>query len=276
MNLLDTGFKIATIAGNTYREAIRMKLFLLLAFVALGSLAGGFAFGEFNLGASELRFIADFGFGGMTLFGSLAAVVITVQLLYGEIERRTILPLMAKPIGRGAFLCGKLLGAWFTVVSFIVALALSLMLVLWIRESQLMAVYPDAFEDGRIVSYGNVALFAFLQVMRLVILASVSVFFASYATSSLFAIFMGVFFWIIAQLQGVASEQIASSGGILEWLFRFVALAVPDLRMFDLGGDVIAGDGIGLLLVAKLVGYALLYAILYAGFAAMILRRREL
>lgn len=276
MNILDTFSRVATIAGNTYREAVRMKLFLLLSLVAIGSLAGGFAFGDFNLGTSELSFIADFGFGGMTLFGSLAAIVITVQLLYGEIEHRTILPLLAKPLGRGEFLCGKLMGSCLTIMSFIVALTVSLIIALWIRESHLMALYPDAFTNGSIVSYGNVILFAFLQIMRLVILASVSVFFASYATSSMFAIFMGLFFWIIAQLQGVAAEQLAESGGILENVFQIVALAVPDLRMFDLGGDIIAGDAIPLLTVAKLVAYALLYTALYAGFAALILKKREL
>ena len=267
--------KAFAIASNTFREAVRMKLFLLLVVVALASLASSFAFREFNLGTSEIRFIADFGFGAMTLFGSIAAIVVTVQLLYGEIEHRTIMPVLARPIGRGTFLFGKLLGAWATIVCFIGSLTVGVVVALWVRESHLSAAYAEELGEGRLVSYGNVILFAALQTLRLVVLASVSVFFASYATSSLFAIFMSGFFWIIGQLQAVAGQQFSGEGGIMSWVFAFLALVVPDLRLFDLGGDIVGGETIEIATVLKLADYALAYALLYGTLAAAILKKRE-
>ena len=66
-----------------------MKLFLAMTGLAICALASSFLFREFNFGSSELKFIADFGFGGMTVFGSALAIIVTAQLFLGEIEHRT-------------------------------------------------------------------------------------------------------------------------------------------------------------------------------------------
>ncbi len=269
--------RIGAIAGNTYREAIRMRLFLLLALTGVASLAVGLFFQEFNLGSNELSFIADFGFGGMTLLGSIVAVVVTVQLLFGEIEHRSIMPLLAKPVSRGEFVLGKVLGAWLTICSFIAALTIALVTALWIRETQILAQDSEAFGGGRAVSYAGVLIFACLQCMRLAILASISAFFAAYATSSIFAIFMGFFVWIIGQLHPVISDQLAhSTGSISDLLLRLVTWLTPDMRLFDLGADVVGGPGIAGAVAAKLLLYAALYAAFYTALAAFALGKREL
>ena len=73
--------------------------------------------GEFNFGASELKFLADFGFGALTFFGSLLAIIASAQLFFGEIENRTALTLLAKPVRRSEFILGKFVGVW--AVSFL-------------------------------------------------------------------------------------------------------------------------------------------------------------
>ncbi|EDY85184.1 hypothetical protein VDG1235_4819 [Verrucomicrobiia bacterium DG1235] len=275
MNLRGAAGRIFAVAGNTYREAIRMRLFLLLAVTGVASLAGGLYFQEFNLGSSELRFIADFGFGSMTLLGSIVTVVATVQLLYGEIEQRTILPILSKPIGRGEFLVGKLLGAWLTICSFVAILTVALVTALWIREQQLFAASGEALRVEDSVSYTGVLIFAFLQCMRLMVLASVTAFFSSYASSSMFAVFMGFFVWIISQMRGVLVEQWSQGSGVAKTLAEIASLLIPDLRLFDLGAKVFGGYALELGSVVNLSFYALLYALLYGALAALVLSKRE-
>lgn len=267
--------RVAAIGENTFREAVRMRLFLFLALSGIASLGVGLFFQEFNLGSSELRFIADFGFGAISLLGSVMAIVATVQLIYGEIEHRTIMPLLAKPLSRGEFLAGKLIGAWLTICSFVAILTVSLIAALWIRESQMAAFQGTSV--GGAVNYGNVLLFAALQCLRLIILASFSAFFATYATSALFAIFMGFFLWMIGQMHSVIHEQIAQSSGFgWELILRFVTLLVPDLRLFDLGTEVIAGESIAFSSFLQLAAYASIYALLYGLLGSLALRKREL
>lgn len=265
--------RISAITGNTYREAVRMRLFFLLAVSGVVSLAGGLYFQEFNLGSSELRFIADFGFGAMTLLGSIVTVVATVQLLYGEIEQKTILPILSKPVSRGEFLLGKLLGAWLTLFSFIGILTLALVVSLWIREAQITSQLGEPLSSAESVSISGVMLFAILQCLRLMVLASITAFFASYASSSLFAVFMGFFVWVISQLRSVLAEEWGS--GLAHYVAKALALLLPDLRAFDQsvvafgGGDFAVGD------FAGLVGYAGVYVLLYGGLAALVLTKRE-
>ncbi len=265
--------RISAIAGNTYREAIRMRLFLLLSVSGVLSLAGGLYFQEFNLGSSELRFIADFGFGAMTLLGSIVTVVATVQLIYGEIEHRTILPVLSRPVSRGEFLAGKLVGTWLTICSFIGILALALVAALWIRETQLSEAIGEALSDDESVSYLGVLGFSCLQCLRLMILASITAFFSSYASSSMFAVFMGGLVWVIGQLRGALVAEWGE--GIGQSVLKTVTLLIPDFRAFDLGSMAFGNSGFDLASFLSLVAYAAAYSILYGCLAAIVLKKRE-
>ncbi|MDQ8205414.1 ABC transporter permease [Pelagicoccus sp. SDUM812003] len=253
-----------------------MRLFLLLAFAGVASLGAGLFFQEFNLGASELEFIADFGFGSMTLLGSIMTVVVTAQLVYGEIEQRTLMPLLAKPVSRGEFLCGKLLGAWATICCFVGILALSTVLAVWIRAAQIGETAAQAYAVGEAVGAGDIALFAGLQCIRLMVLASVTAFFASYASSQLFAVFMGGFFWILGQLHDVFIEQAARGSAVGSIILKLAAYLVPDLRAFELGSQLIEGNAASAGQILQLAGYGLLYSVFYSVLAVAALKNREL
>ncbi len=250
-----------------------MRLFLLLAVSGIVSLAGGLYFQEFNLGSSELRFIADFGFGAMTLLGSIVTVVATVQLLFGEIEHRTVLPILSKPVSRGEFLIGKLLGAWFTICSFVGILTVALVAALWIREQQLPGVVGEDLSVEDTVRYSGVMLFAAMQCLRLMVLASITAFFSSYASSSMFAVFMGFFVWVIGQLRGSLVAQWGE--GLGQTIVKTLTLLIPDLRLFDLGSQAFGGGELALSSLGSLVAYALVYTVLYGSLAALVLKNRE-
>src|SRR5215208_153251 len=98
------------IAHNTLLEASRQKLLNFLLFLALALVLGARWFRDFNFGAPELKFLADCGFGAMTFFGAALTVAATAQLFFSEIENRTALTLLAKPVWRAEFIIGKFLG----------------------------------------------------------------------------------------------------------------------------------------------------------------------
>ena len=102
--------RVRLIAAVTLREALRQKLVAVLALIAVGLVAGVRALRDFNFGASELKFIADFGDGAIAGFGAVLTVTLTAQLFFSEIENRTALTLLAKPVWRTEFLMGKFLG----------------------------------------------------------------------------------------------------------------------------------------------------------------------
>ena len=88
--------RMLLIARNTLLEASRQKLFSFLLLLALGLVGGAQSLREFNFGASELKFLADLGYGAMAFFGAALTIAATAQLFFSEIENRTALTLLAK------------------------------------------------------------------------------------------------------------------------------------------------------------------------------------
>ena len=70
------------ISANTFREALRQKLILLLALVALGLVASSNYFLKLDLGHERLKFVFDFTSGALGFFGSIIAIVATCQLFH--------------------------------------------------------------------------------------------------------------------------------------------------------------------------------------------------
>ena len=81
--------RVATIAGNTFREAVRDRvLYNLVLFVLI--LTGAAVFiGELS-GGQERKIIVDLGLSAMLLFGVFIAIFVGVGLVYKEIERRNV------------------------------------------------------------------------------------------------------------------------------------------------------------------------------------------
>jgi len=108
--LLSSLSRVRLIAVNTAGEAVRQRYFLVSGLLAAAVVALSSGLGAMDFGASELKFIADLGFGALFFFGSLLAVVLPVHLFFSEMENRTALTLLARPLRRWEFLAGKLLG----------------------------------------------------------------------------------------------------------------------------------------------------------------------
>src|SRR4051812_15245577 len=136
------------IARNTLQEASRQKLLNFLVFLALGLVVGARWFRDFNFGAPELKFLADCGFGAMAFFGSALTIAATAQLFFSEIENRTALTLLAKPVWRAEFILGKYLGVVAVAAVFCAMLTALLAAVLWTRESALIRDFPASFPQG--------------------------------------------------------------------------------------------------------------------------------
>jgi ABC-type transport system involved in multi-copper enzyme maturation permease subunit len=100
---------VAAIALNTFREAIRDRvLYLILAF-ALTLIALSRFVSMLTVG-SEVKIVKDLGLSAVSLFGLLTAVFVGVSLVSKEIERRTVFTLLAQPVRRWQFICGKYAG----------------------------------------------------------------------------------------------------------------------------------------------------------------------
>src|SRR5688572_10435954 len=101
--------RVAAIAANTFREAIRDRiLYLLLAFAIL-MIVSSRVLSLLTVGAEE-KIVKDVGLASLSLFGVATAIFVGVGLVFKEIEKRTVYTLISKPISRSQFILGKYLG----------------------------------------------------------------------------------------------------------------------------------------------------------------------
>jgi hypothetical protein len=100
----------------TLVDTLRQPVTWLLTGLSLVLIALSYAFGMFNFETLDrVHMLATAGIAAAMINGLFLAVVATSQQVYDELASRTALTLFAKPLGRGEFLVGKMLGVWLAV-----------------------------------------------------------------------------------------------------------------------------------------------------------------
>ncbi len=270
--------RLALIAGNTFLEAVRQKLFNLMLLLAVGLVASVQAFRAFNFGSSELKFIFDYGLGALVFFGSALTVTATAQLFFSEIESRTALTLLAKPVWRTEFIFGKLLGVW-AVVGVFCALVTGLLIgLIAYREHALMAANPEMFTGaGRPVPYGDIVIVGVLQWLKFGVLAAATLLIASFSNTNLYTVIVGFFVLVICHLQYIAVEAYAHLTSLpLRVLVATLSHVFPNFQVFNLAEQIGPDSGVDGLVALRVAAYALTYIFVLGGLAVYSFRQREI
>lgn len=122
---------VLVIARNTLSEAIRKKILWVFLLVALALLVFSVSFSAFSM-REELTIIKSFGLGIIAISGIFMAIVLGINLISTEIERKTIYTILSKPVRRYEFLLGKFLGALATIfVNLLMMSVVFMILVTW-------------------------------------------------------------------------------------------------------------------------------------------------
>ncbi len=269
--------RLRLIAGNTFLEAVRQKLFIFLLVLAVGLVASAKFFQDFNFGSSELKFIADFGFGALIFFGSILTIATTAQLFFSEIENRTALTLLAKPVWRSEFIFGKFFGV-LAVIGVFCALTIGLMVaLLYTRESELMLAHPDAFENGRLIQYGDLLIIGALQWLKFGVLTMLVLLIASFSNTNLFTVIMGFFVLVICHLQYLARDAYSKVENVfLSGAVKLLSYVFPNFQLFNVGEELGQGVGIEADVALRVAGYALIYIAVIGALAVYSFRNREI
>ena len=281
LNLMKQSLRRTTwIARITFLEAIRQRFFAFLILLSAALVVSSVSFRFLDFGHGELKFIADFGFGGIFFFGSILTLAMTAQLFFAEIENRTAMTLLAKPVSRWEFLVGKFIGVWAVLGVFIFTLTFILGLVMWGRHQELVALAEAAGRVPPDLSVSGVAAYALLQWLRLGVIAAMVLAISSVARSFIFAIVVGAMAVLAGQLQWIAEEALLKEKQITTVYQSFLWLItriVPNLQQFNIGDALaldVASVSNGAVWAASLSGC--IYIIVLLILAGLGFRRREI
>lgn len=254
--------RVSVIATNVVREVMRDRILYILGFYALILAAAIRLIPEFAA-TTEDKIFLDFGLAVMNAVSLILAVFVGTGLINKEIEKRTILVLVAKPVSRSEFVVGKYLGLVTVLAVFIAAMT---------------AIYLAFLQIGNIAhqtaSILIAAIFVLLQMSLMTAVAmTLGVFTSSLlATALTFAVY----------LMGNISQDILKLGRLghnpsIERFTQGLYLVLPDLSRLDLKNHAVYGMSAipeGMTLITN-AGYGLLYSAMLLALTIFIFSRRE-
>ena len=170
---------IGIIALNTFRESIRDKILYNIGFLAVAMTLFSIVLGEWSV-FDRAYVIKSTTLSVMSLSGLLISIFVGISLVQKEIQRRTVLTLLSKPISRAAFIVGKYFG-----LLAVVAVHLTLLTCIYYIMLLLTGSDPTL----------NLLTAIYLIFCEMAVVIAVALLFSSFSSTVLSALFtLGVYF----------------------------------------------------------------------------------
>jgi ABC-type transport system involved in multi-copper enzyme maturation permease subunit len=254
--------RIAYIAANTFREAVRDRvLYNLIAFALLMS-GAAILVGQISIDIERLV-VVNLGLTAVSLFGTLIAIFIGIGLVSKEIEKRTLYTVLSRPVRRWEFIVGKFFGLAGTLV------ANTFFMAIGVFAALLYVAHHFHASDGWVL----VALY--FIILEFLIITALALLFSSFSSPLMAAVFAFALFII-----GSFSEDLrgfaAMTHGATRWLALAAAYVVPNLSALNVISSVAHQQAVSGQLILYNTAYALVYATLAVCGAVLIFERRNL
>jgi Cu-processing system permease protein len=259
------------LASNTFRETVRDKILYNLVFFAIGLIAFSLLLGEWSLFAREYV-VKDFALAVMSLFGLLMAIFVGIGLIQKEIQRKTVLTLLARPFPRWKFIVGKYIGLLAVLGVDVIFMTVCFYLVLWLTHtnptlSMLSAIY--------------------LVFIEMAIITAAALLFSSFSTPVLSALFtFGLY--VAGHLSGDLIQHLKfiqkfgerlpgtpSVTAFQEILLKVVYYGIPNLENFNIRGRVVYGLIVPNHFLVFSTAYGLCFITIFLLIACLAFNRRD-
>ena len=252
--------RIWAIASNGFREVIRDRILYFMGFFVLILAIAKQVLPQISANHQDKIFL-DFGLGMIGFLSAIVAIFIGTGLINKEIEKRTVLVLIPKPISRSEFIIGKHLGLFG-----VLAVMVTAMMLIYLGFLGLSGIYFPLI--SLLVSF----LYLFIELALLVAVAILFGVFTSSTLATLLAFstyLMGHFSQYLVEL-GKLSEN-----ANLEFMFQILYLVLPDLSRLNLRNEAVYGllPNFTDLLINGL--YGIIYTVLVLAIAILIFWEKE-
>jgi hypothetical protein len=115
--------------------------------------------------------------------------------------------------------------------------------------------------------------------VKAALFASLTLLISTFASSWIFTILVSIACYFIGSLQGIARDVwlgSASTGPVPRIFLALIALIFPDLQLFNIVDDIVAGNSIPAILFAKTMALGGLYTTIYFLVAYFVFSGKEL
>lgn len=268
--------RVSAVAHATLTSELAQPLFLVLMLLGV-VLIILYQFLSFNTFGEDIKLLKDCGITTIMLFAAFQGIWAASSSISEEIEGKTALTVLSKPIQRRSFIIGKFMGIfWVLLLMFVILGAFELGAVAYkpiydarevsqelptwqVCHAEVMSTVPGlamAFMQAIVLTAISVAL-----ATRLPQLANLAICFTIYLIGNLSTVF-------------VSSTQ--EGFDIVKFIAQLIATIVPILEHFQLQAAIDAGNPITVSLLSGNLIYCLLYILLAMFLALLLFEDRDL
>jgi ABC-type transport system involved in multi-copper enzyme maturation permease subunit len=231
------------VAMNTFREAVRDKVLYVLLFFAAVAILGSKALGWVSIG-QDVKIIKDIALAALSVFGVLIAIFVGTNLVYKEVDKRTVYTILCRPIHRYEFILGKYLG-------------LTMLLAL-------VVIIMTGVATGYVVALGGSVDATFFGAVVLIFWELLLVTAFAVLLSSLTSPILGAIIVFSIYVVGHATSILVDlpphfDGTIVKTLMEFAYYVIPNLSNFNIRGEAANGVPVS----AAYMFWAMLYGGVY-------------
>ena len=245
--------RMLAIAVNTYREAIRDKILYVLLFFSGVTILCSKALGYISVG-QDMKIITDISLASISLFGALIAIFVGTNLVYKEIDKRTIYTILSRPIYRYEFILGKYLGLAMLIATVTTIMAVFAAVYFMILGGTIEIMFAEA---------------VLLIYWKLLLVTAFSVLLSSLTSPILGAIIV-LTGYIMGHATGILVDLPPHFDGTLtEDLMNAAYHVLPNLSRFDIWQEYANGIAVPHAYVAWTMLYGSLYTLLMLFLASM-------
>ena len=251
--------KAGIIARATTKEAVRQPVFLLCMALAIVILLLNYLLPFFSLG-EDVKMVKDCGLATILITGLLIAVWTASTSVAEEIEGKTAMTLLSKPINRRQFVLGKYIGILQAVLWYMLPVVTVFLVLIYFKVSY------DAREGSkdvpphaeRIREVYQVLPGIGLLLMEIAVMTAVSVAISTRLPmvvnlTSCFSIF------VVGHLTGLMVQAGVLKLEFVQFMARLIATILPSLDLFNISAAVATGD----IVPPIYLGYSAIYCACY-------------
>jgi ABC-type transport system involved in multi-copper enzyme maturation permease subunit len=259
--------KVAAIAWTTSKEAVSQPLFyVLLAIGVFGLIL--FPYVPYNTLGEDIKMVKEEGLTLVMVLSILMALWTASVSIADEIEGRTALTLLSKPVGRREFIFGKFVGIlvpvafMFLVLGAIFLSSVSYKVVYDSRESAL----PDPTVASCQAEMVQVAPGLLLGFMEAVVLTAISVAISTRLPMLANLIICASIYVFGHLVPALANSPMVGRNSFVKFVADLQAAVLPVLEYFNISPAIAAGQEVPLVYL----GAAALYCVLLTCVAMLV------
>jgi ABC-type transport system involved in multi-copper enzyme maturation permease subunit len=268
--------RVAAIAQATAKSEMAQPLYLVL--IVLGIVAMPlFMILPFHTLGEDIKLMKDSGMVLIMVFGLIQAVWSAGTSVSEEIEGRTALTVLSKPVSRRSFLLGKYTGILMTVLVLFVVLGLVLMVVTAYKptfEARENATDQPGWQACNAEMFSVVPALG-LYFMETLVIAAIGVALATrLAMLANFVVCATVY--VVGNLTSSLVESPAGQSELVGFIGKLIAVVIPNLNTFNVQAAVDVGNPIPVIYLAGAFNYLVCFGIMALMVALLLFEDRDL